>query len=371
MVKRKKKIPVCIIGIGNCASSLIQGIGYYEAGNSYVGLLNHSIAGYKPGDIEVVAAFDIDKRKVGKSLKEAVFSKPNNTKVFFEDIDSDVIVSMGRILDGYDGDNMKNFDNEESIVLSEEKDLNKDQVVQILRDSGAEVLINYLPVGSEKATEFYMECALEARVGVVNCIPCFIASNPKWNERFLSYGIPIIGDDIKAQIGATIAHRTLSQLFEARGVKIENTYQLNFGGNLDFLNMTNRSRLKSKKISKTAAVQSVLQEELESNQIHIGPSDYVPWLKDNKVCYLRMEGRIFGNVPIDLELRLSVEDSPNSAGIVIDAIRCCKIALQKNEGGAIVPVSSYLMKHPPKQYHDNVAKKMMDEYINMNNLEEK
>lgn len=358
------KIRIALVGIGNCASSLVQGISYYGSeSNGRSGVLNWDIGGYTPSDIEVVAAFDVDKRKVGKPLKEAIFSKPNNTTVFCESLlNCDVLVSMGKILDGVSA-HFQEYDNDESIRPSEQKELDKDEIVKILKESEVEILVNYLPVGSEEATKFYVDCALEAGVGVVNCMPCFIASDPEWNKKFVARGIPIIGDDVKAQIGATITHRVLTSLFEDRGVSLDSTYQLNVGGNTDFLNMLNHSRLKSKKISKTMAVQSMMKEDLPARNIHIGPSDYVPWLKDNKICFLRMQGRTFGNVPMNIELRLSVEDSPNSAGIVIDAVRCCKLGLDKNVAGAIEGVSAYLMKHPPKQYPDSVAYQMMKNFI--------
>lgn len=358
-----EKIRVALVGVGNCASSLAQGVSYYSSSGDHIGILHRDIGGYCPSDLEFVAAFDIDKRKVGRPLKEAVFSLPNNTKTFYNTLNGcEVSVRMGKILDGWSS-HFDSYPENESIRLSEEKELEKDEIITILKSSSTDVLVNFLPVGSEKATKFYMDCALEARVGVVNCIPCFIASDPQWNEKFRSAGLPIIGDDVKAQIGATIIHRTLASLLENRGACLDNTYQLNVGGNTDFLNMQNESRLYSKRISKTDAVQSVLERKLPKENIHIGPSDYITWMKDNKVCFLRIEGRGFGGVPLNIELRLSVEDSPNSAGVVIDAIRCCKLAMIREESGAVESVSAYLMKHPPRQYPDSIAYSLMKKFV--------
>lgn len=360
-----EKIRIAIAGIGNCASSLIQGIYYYKdkSEKDAIGLMHWDIGGFTPCDIEVVAAFDIDKRKVGKEVNEAVFEFPNNTTVFCKDLSrTGVMVKMGKVLDGFSS-HMQDFDEKYRFVLSDEKEPTKEEVVRGLKDSKAEVLLNYLPVGSEEAVKFYAECALEAGVAFINNMPVFIASKGDWAQRFKEKGIPIIGDDIKAQLGATITHRTLTDLFRKRGVKLERTYQLNTGGNTDFLNMLNRSRLESKKESKTEAVQAVVGERLDPENIHIGPSDYVPWQKDNKLCFIRMEGKLFGDVPMNLELRLSVEDSPNSAGVVIDAIRCCKLALLRGTGGVLESPSSYFMKHPPKQFSDNEACKGTNEFI--------
>lgn len=360
-----KKIKIAIIGIGNCTSSLIQGIQYYKNNNSKecIGLMSWDIGGYKPYDIEVVAAFDIDKRKVGKDVSEAIFELPNCTTVLCNNIPKTGIkVQMGKILDGF-ADHMKNYDDKYTFVLSNKQEPSKEDIINILKESGAEILLNYLPVGSEKATKFYVECCLEAGLAFINNIPVFIASNPEWSEKFKQKNLPIIGDDVKSQLGATITHRVLSNLFQTRGIKLEKTYQLNTGGNTDFLNMLDRKRLKSKKISKTEAVQSVLTQRLENENIHVGPSDYVPWQKDNKVCFIRMEGKMFGNMPMNLELRLSVEDSPNSGGVVIDAIRCCKLALNRNIGGILYSASSYFSKHPSKQYTDDEAYKMVQEFI--------
>lgn len=357
-----KKIKIAIIGVGNCTSSLIQGIYYYKDRNpeDAIGLMHWNIGGYKPCDIEVVAAIDVDKRKVGKDVSEAIFARPNCTTVFYNNVPKmGVNVVMGKVLDGI-APHMKEYPEERTFVVSEEKAAD---IVEVLRQSGAEIALNYLPVGSESATRFYANCCLETDIAFVNCIPVFIASDQEFAERFRQKNLPVIGDDIKAQLGATITHRALAKLFTDRGGKLDRTYQLNTGGNTDFLNMLARERLKSKKVSKTEAVQSVLNEPLEPENIHIGPSDYVPWQKDNKVCFLRMEGRIFGDVPMNLELRLSVEDSPNSAGCVIDAIRCCKLALDRGIGGALTSISAYTMKHPPQQFPDEKAREMVEEFI--------
>lgn len=357
-----KKIKLAIAGLGNCASSLIQGIEYYKNSDdeNCIGLMHRSVAGYSPGDIEVVAAFDIDERKVGKDVSEAIFAPPNCTKSFYPDVPfMGVVVKKGPVLDGV-APHMSSYDENKTFVVS---DLDPCDVVAELEDSGAEVLINYMPVGSEEASRFYAQAALDARIGYVNCMPVFIASDPVWAKKFQDAGVPIVGDDVKSQIGATIVHRTLAKLFNDRGCKLDRTYQLNTGGNTDFLNMLNQDRLKSKRISKTEAVQSVLDVPLMADDIHIGPSDYVPWQKDNKICFLRLEGRIFGDVPIDLELRLSVEDSPNSGGSTIDAIRICKLAIDRKIGGPLLEISAYTMKHPPIQYPDHVAREMVERFI--------
>jgi myo-inositol-1-phosphate synthase len=360
-----KKIRIAIVGVGNCASSLVQGMGYYQdkTAENAIGLMHWEIGGYKPNDIEVVAAFDIDRRKVGKDVVEAIFAPPNCTTIFCDNLPNNgVKVSMGKVLDGF-SEHMKSYDDKYTFVLSDRPEPTKQEVVKILEQSNTEILVNYLPVGSEEATGFYAECALDAGVAFINCIPVFIASNPLWAEKFLRKNIPIVGDDIKAQVGATITHRMLVDLFKSRGVKIERTYQLNTGGNTDFLNMLNRSRLASKKESKTEAVQSIMSERMDNENIHIGPSDYVSWQKDNKVAFIRMEGKLFGDVPMNLELRLSVEDSPNSAGVTIDAIRCCKLALDVKIGGVLYSPSAFFMKHPPKQFSDNEAQTMTEEFI--------
>jgi myo-inositol-1-phosphate synthase len=361
----KKKIKIAIVGIGNCASSLVQGISFYKnmAEHDVIGLMHWMIGEYAPSDIEIVNAFDIDERKVGKDVAEAIFSLPNCTTVFCNQIPkTNTRVKMGRVLDGF-SEHMIRYDAELTFVLSKNKEATKEEIVNDLKASGADMLLNYLPVGSEKATQFYAECALSAGIGFINNIPVFIASSPKWAAQFREKNLPIIGDDIKAQVGATITHRVLTDLFKKRGVHLDRTYQLNTGGNTDFLNMLNRARLASKKESKTEAVQSALGKRLDSDQIHIGPSDYVAWQKDNKVCFIRMEGKIFGGVPMNLELRLSVEDSPNSAGVAIDAIRICKLALEKGIGGPLKAPSAYFMKHPPIQIPDDKAYELVDALI--------
>jgi myo-inositol-1-phosphate synthase len=360
-----EKIRIGVIGVGNCASSLLQGIRYYggSGGTDAIGLMHRNIGGYGPCDIEVASAFDIDKRKVGKDVNDAIFERPNCTTVFCPDMPTaGVTVSMGRILDGV-ADHMKNFEADYTFVPSSEKESDAGTIVSILRETHTEMLLNYLPVGSEEATRFYAECALDAGVAFINNMPVFIASSPSWAQRFAEKNIPLIGDDIKAQLGATITHRTLTDLFRKRGVKLERTYQLNTGGNTDFLNMLNRSRLASKKESKTEAVQSVAAKRLAKRDIHIGPSDYVPWQNDQKVCFIRMEGKLFGDVPMNLEMRLSVEDSPNSAGVAIDSIRCCKLALTRGVGGALCSPSAYFCKHPPTQFPDDEAYRMTEEFI--------
>ncbi|RJQ66536.1 MAG: inositol-3-phosphate synthase [Desulfobacteraceae bacterium] len=360
------KIKIAVVGVGNCASALIQGLHYYKdkSREQAIGLMHWEIGGYTPDTIEVVTAFDIDRRKVGKDVSEAVFALPNCTTRFCEPIPgTGVTVHMGQVLDGI-SEHMRDFDERRTFLVADRPQPDPQKVVAILKESGAQVLLNYLPVGSEQASRFYAECALEAGVALINNIPVFIASDPQWESRFAQRNLPVIGDDIKSQLGATITHRVLTDLFRKRGVKLERTYQLNTGGNTDFLNMLNRSRLSSKKKSKTEAVQSVAARRLENDNIHIGPSDYVPWQNDNKVCFIRMEGRLFGDVPMNLELRLSVEDSPNSAGVAIDAIRCAKLALDRGLGGALEGPSAYFCKHPPRQFNDDEAYRMTEEFIN-------
>ena len=360
-----KKIKIAIIGLGNCASSLIQGIHYYGSRNpeEATGLMHWKIGDWKPGDIEVVSAFDIDARKVGKDVHSAIFSPPNCALVFQDELPpAGIPVRMGCVLDGL-SEHMRQYEEQRTFVLCEQPEPTKEDVVTAILESGAEVVLNYLPVGSEEATRFYAECALEAGAAFVNNIPVFIASDPEWAARFEARNLPLIGDDIKAQLGATILHRTLTDLFGKRGIRLERTYQLNTGGNTDFLNMLNRTRLASKKKSKTEAVQSVAADRLDDDDIHVGPSDYVSWQKDNKICFLRMEGRLFGDLPMNIELRLSVEDSPNSAGVVIDAIRCAKLALQRGLGGVIEAPSAYFFKHPPRQMTDEEAYHRVDAFI--------
>lgn len=357
-------IKIAIAGIGNCTSSLIQGLFYYKKitnNNELVpGLMHNVIGDYKISDIKVVSAFDIDQRKVGKDLSQAIFSPPNCTKIFCKNIPKmNVKVKMAPPLDGV-AKIMENYPEEKRFKVAKQKPVD---VVKELKKSGAEILINYVPVGSQKATEFYAKAALEAGCAFINCMPVFIVSNEKWSEKFEKKNLPCIGDDIKSQVGATIVHRTLSHLFSQRGVVIDRSYQLNFGGNTDFLNMLERNRLKSKKISKTESVESQLSKRLTYDNLHIGPSDYIPFLKDNKICFIRIEGRKFGNIPVTLELKLSVEDSPNSAGCIIDAIRIAKIALDRKVGGALISASAYFMKHPPQQFTDEKAREMLEEFI--------
>lgn len=360
----KNDIKIGIIGIGNCASDLIQGIFYYKNVRSddelVSGLMHNVIGRYKISDIKPVVAFDIDRRKVGKDLSKAIFSLPNCTKTFYQNIPNlGVKVKMGPVLDGV-APHMKDYPEDQTFIVAKKKPVD---VVSELKKSGAEILINYCPVGSQKAVEFYANCALKAGVSFINCMPVFICSDKKWAEKFEKKNLPVVGDDIKSQVGATIVHRVLSHLFSQRGVVIDRSYQLNVGGNCDFLNMLSRERLKSKKISKTESVESQLSKRLSYDDLHIGPSDYVPWLKDNKICFIRIEGRQFGNLPMNLELRLSVEDSPNSAGCVIDAIRLAKLALDRKIGGSLISASAFFMKHPPIQFTDEKAKEMVEEFI--------
>ena len=351
------KVRIAIVGVGNCASSLVQGLEYYKDADPdqrVPGLMHVELGGYHVSDVEVVAAFDVDTDKVGKDVADAIFTEPNNTIVFSEVKPTGVIVQRGRTLDG-----LGQFYRD----VVTESDLPESDVVQVLRDSKADVLVSYLPVGSEQAARYYAQCALDAGVAVVNCLPVFIASDPEWAEKFRAAGVPIVGDDIKSQVGATITHRVLTKLFEDRGVKIDRTYQLNFGGNMDFMNMLERTRLQSKKISKTQSVQSQLETPLDKDNIHIGPSDHVPWLEDRKWAMIRLEGRNFGDVPLSIEMKLEVWDSPNSAGIVIDAVRCAKVALDRGEGGPLIAASSYFMKSPPVQFSDEEAHKNTEAFI--------
>jgi myo-inositol-1-phosphate synthase len=360
-----REIRLAIVGVGNCASSLVQGIAHYQNGgaNEQIGLLHWDLGGYRPKDIEVVAAWDVDRRKVGRDVAEAIFERPNCTATFCDHVPpSGATVRMGRVLDGW-SDHMADMSPDRTFLIGDAPEPDKDDVVGLLRETRADVMVNYLPVGSQRATEFYAECALEAGVAFVNNIPVFIASDPEWARRFAAAGVPVIGDDIKAQLGATIVHRVLTDLFRKRGVKLDRTYQLNTGGNTDFLNMLNRARLVSKKISKTEAVQSVAEHRLENENIHIGPSDYVAWQNDNKVCFLRMEGQLFGGVPMNLELRLSVEDSPNSAGVAIDLIRCARLARDRGIGGPIHPAAAAFCKHPPRQMTDDQAFEALEAFI--------
>ena len=358
----KNKIKVAIAGVGNCASALVQGVEFYRnrEGAALHGIMHPSIGGYGCSDIEFVAAFDVDARKIGRPLEEAIFAKPNCTLIFQSALPvSNVVVQAGPVLDGIAA-HMADYP-EDSAFRS--ADLEPTDIAEALRASKAEILLCYLPVGSEEAVRHYAQACLDAHVAMVNCVPVFLASDPEWARRFREAGLPIIGDDIKSQVGATIVHRALARLFADRGVGVERTYQLNTGGNTDFLNMLERRRLKSKKISKTESVQSQLDEPLEAKNIHIGPSDYVPWQRDNKVCFIRMEGLGFGDAPIELELRLSVQDSSNSAGVVIDAVRCAKLALERGEAGPLEAPSAYYMKSPPRQFRDSVARDACDAFI--------
>ncbi|MGF1511333.1 MAG: inositol-3-phosphate synthase [Myxococcota bacterium] len=356
-----KKVKLAIIGVGNCASSLIQGLEFYkQAPEDSAGLMHEEIGGYRLQDVDVVAAFDVDRRKVGQPLEKAIFAPPNNTTVFQPDLPpTGVRVQMGPILDGV-AEHMGQYPEGQAFRASDEQPVD---VTSALQAVGAEVAVCYLPVGSEQAAKHYAQCCLDAGVAFVNCIPVFIASNPEWAKRFADAKIPIVGDDIKSQVGATIVHRALARLVSDRGSVLERTYQLNTGGNTDFLNMLNEDRLKTKRISKTESVQSQLDRRLEATDIHIGPSDYVAWQKDNKVCFLRMEWRGWGDVPMHIEARLSVEDSPNSAGVAIDAIRLAKLALDRGIGGPLEGPSAYLMKHPPRQMRDGEARDEIRRFV--------
>jgi myo-inositol-1-phosphate synthase len=350
------KLRVAIVGVGNCASSLVQGVHFYanaEPGDQVPGLMHVELGGYHVRDIEFVAAFDVDAKKVGRDLSEAIRSGENNTIQFADVAPLGVEVQRGPTLDG-----LGRYYTE----TIQESDAAPVDVAVALAAAGADVLVCYLPVGSEEAARYYAEQALKAGVALVNCLPVFIAGRPEWAERFAKAGVPIIGDDIKSQVGATIVHRVLSRLMEDRGIHIDRTYQLNFGGNMDFMNMLERSRLESKKISKTQAVTSQVDHDLGKRNVHVGPSDYVPWLDDRKWCYIRVEGRAFGDVPINLELKLEVWDSPNSAGVVIDAVRCAKLALDRGIGGPLLGPAAYFMKSPPVQYTDDEARRMVEEF---------
>jgi len=351
------KINVAVIGVGNCCSSLVQGVEFYKNArdDEFVpGLMHVNLGGYHIRDINFVAAFDIDKNKVGKDLSEAIFTKPNNTMKF-----SDVPLCGVKVNRGMTHDGLGKY---LSKMIEKAPGPTAD-IVKILKETKTDVVINYLPVGSEEATKWYVEQVLTAGCGLINCIPVFIGREKYWHKRFADRGLPVVGDDIKSQVGATIVHRVLTRLFRERGVKLERTYQLNFGGNTDFYNMLERDRLESKKISKTNAVTSQLDYELPEGDIHVGPSDYVPWLLDRKYCHIKMEGRTFGDVPLGMEMKLEVWDSPNSAGVVIDALRCCKLALDRGLKGALIAPASYFMKSPPVQYTDDEARQMVEEFI--------
>ncbi len=352
-----RKLRVGIVGVGNCASSFVQGIAYYRearANEPVPGLMNVELGGYHVGDIEVASAFDVSADKVGRDVAEAIFARPNNTHRFATVPETGVTVQRGATLDG-----LGRYLREEIV----ESDRPAVDVAEVLERSRTDVLVSYLPVGSQRATEYYAEQALKAGCAFVNCIPVFIASNPAWRRRFEERKVPIVGDDIKSQVGATIVHRVLANLFRERGVRLDRTYQLNFGGNTDFQNMLERERLESKKISKTQAVASQLDIPLTAENIHVGPSDFVPWLTDRKWAYIRMEGTTFGGVPLNLEVKLEVWDSPNSAGVVIDAVRCAKLARDRGIGGALIGPSSYFMKSPPQQFTDNEARERTLRFI--------
>jgi len=357
----RNKIRVAVIGVGNCASSLIQGIYYYRNAKDtefVPGVMHVNFGGYHINDIEVVAAFDVNSNKVGKDVAEAIYVAPNNTTVFAQVPNLGVKVLRGPRLDG-----VNKYTQQLVPVDIKQKEVD---VVQALKDAKVDAVINYLPVGSQEATEFYAQAAIDAGCGFVNCIPVFIASNLAWANKFKKAGLPVIGDDIKAQVGATITHRTLTNLFLDRGMKIERTYQLNTGGNTDFLNMLERERLQYKKISKTEAVSSQIEargQTIDPDNIHVGPSDYVPWQKDNKICFLRIESKHFGDVPMNVEVRLSVEDSPNSAGVAIDSIRCLKLALDNKLAGPIIEPAAYFQKHPPQQIEDRTARDLVEKFI--------
>src|SRR5688500_5564066 len=352
-----RRIRVAIIGVGNCASSLVQGVHYYrnaKAGDPIPGLMHVDLGGYHIRDVEFVAAFDVDKNKVGKDLADAIYAKPNNTYRFADVPKSGVKVSRGMTHDGI-GKYL-------SKVITKAPGETAD-IVKILRDTKTDVVVSYLPVGSEEATKWYVEQVLEAGCAFINCIPVFIGREPYWQKRFAAKGLPLVGDDIKSQVGATITHRVLTRLFMDRGVRLDRTYQLNFGGNTDFLNMLERERLESKKISKTNAVTSMLDYEMDPDNVHVGPSDHVPWLEDRKWCYIRMEGTTFGDVPLNAELKLEVWDSPNSAGVITDAIRCLKLGLDRGLKGTLVAPSAYFMKSPPHQIHDDIAYNRVEAFI--------
>jgi len=351
------KVRVAIIGVGNCASSFVQGVEFYKKAkdDDFVpGLMHVNLGGYHIRDIEFSAAIDIDKNKVGKDLSEAIYTKPNNTFVFCKVPKSGITVQRGMTHDGL-GHYLSQ--------IIEKAPGDTVDIVKLLKDTKTDVVVSYLPVGSEEATKWYVEQILEAGCGFVNCIPVFIAREAYWQKRFKEKGLPVIGDDIKSQVGATITHRILTRLFLDRGVRLERTSQLNVGGNTDFLNMLERSRLESKKISKTSAVTSQLNYDIGAENIHIGPSDYVPWLDDRKWAYIRMEGRTFGDVPLNIEMKMEVWDSPNSAGVVIDAVRCCKLALDNGLSGALIEPSAYFKKSPPVQYTDDEAHRLTEEFI--------
>ncbi|MHB8767077.1 MAG: inositol-3-phosphate synthase [Deferrisomatales bacterium] len=355
------EIRVAVVGVGNCAAALLQGVEYYRRSpDETLGLMHGQIGGYRPWDLRVVAAFDVDARKVGRPLHEAVAARPNCLQPLVPDLPgSGVTVAMGPVLDGV-APHMADYPEDRAFRVADRPPAD---VARMLRETGAQVLVSYLPVGSEQASRHYARCCLEAGVSLVNCMPAFLVSDPEWGERFRQAGIPCVGDDVKSQVGATVIHRALARLFAERGARLVRTYQLNTGGNTDFLNMLERDRLASKKVSKTQAVQSALPEPLPDDQIHIGPSDYVPWQRDNKVCFLRIEAQGFGGAPIEFEARLSVQDSPNSGGVAVDAIRVCQVARDRGEAGPLLPISAYTMKHPPVQMDEADARARLEAYL--------
>lgn len=359
------RIKVAIAGVGNCASALVQGVEYYQrhlgrGEQGLLGLMHREIGGYTPGDLEFVSAFDIDTRKVGRPLEEAIFSPPNCCYRLVDNVSpTGVTVQMGPVLDGV-SPHMLQYPSEKTFMTAEQEPV---AVPEVLKETGAEVLLNYMPVGSEAAARYYAECCLQSGVSFINCMPAFIVSDPEWGARFQAAEIPVAGDDVKSQVGATILHRILVHLFRQRGFTVNQTYQLNVGGNTDFLNMLNRERLATKKRSKTEAVLCLLPPDFDLNNIHIGPSDYIPFQGDNKIAFLRIEGQGFGGFPLNLELRLSVEDSPNSGGCMIDAIRCIKLARDRGIGGPLTSISAYTMKHPPEPMGDEDAFKMVEDFI--------
>jgi myo-inositol-1-phosphate synthase len=356
-LQERRRVRVGIVGVGNCASSFVQGLTYYRDAKSnepVPGLMNADVGGYHISDVEISSAFDVNANKVGRDVANAIFVKPNNTHRFATVAETGVTVQRGPVLDG-----IGRF-LEDDVPISEEPEA---EVADVLKKSQTDVVVSYLPVGSQKASEWYAKRAIEAGCGFVNCIPVFIASDPAWRRRFETAGLPVIGDDIKSQVGATILHRVLAKLFRERGVRLDRTYQLNVGGNTDFKNMLERERLTSKKISKTQAVTSQFDVPLEADNVHVGPSDHVPWLTDRKLAYIRLEGTTFGGVPLSAEVRLEVWDSPNSAGVVIDAVRCAKLAMDRGIGGALTGPSSYFMKSPPKQFTDEEARRRTHAFI--------
>ncbi|MBD2894878.1 inositol-3-phosphate synthase [Spirillospora sp. NPDC000708] len=350
-------VRVAIVGVGNCASSLVQGVEFYKDASPETrvpGLMHVQFGDYHVGDVEFVAAFDVDAKKVGMDLSEAIHASENNTIKFADVPPTGVTVQRGHTFDGL---------GEYYLDIIEESDAEPVDVVQALKDAQVDVLVSYLPVGSEEADRFYAQCAIDAKVAFVNALPVFIASDPEWAAKFTEAGVPIVGDDIKSQVGATITHRVMAKLFEDRGVELLRTYQLNFGGNMDFMNMLERKRLQSKKISKTQSVTSQIPHEMAKADVHIGPSDHVPWLDDRKWAYVRLEGKSFGDTPLNLEYKLEVWDSPNSAGVIIDAVRAAKIAKDRGIGGPILSASSYFMKSPPEQYNDDQARQAVEKFI--------